>query len=592
MEDKRGNCGQSDMTGECVERSGYGQSFRRSEHGSSVQRYRYGQAGESISPGERSEADYCSVCGDRIKPGGSIRSGASRKPGKRTMPGRLAAVSLALMLAAMAGCSSTGQPYVQQTVPAAQLEANPDEADNPAAASANEPFTLRVLSNTPLEVPDLNNRFWTRIQQMFKVRLQAEFVPLDDYDRRLRLVLASGDLPEAMVLNSVNDSVFNKAVKQGMFWDLNELAGDLSQFPNLKYNISATAWNYTKIEGRHYVIPRARPLLDGGLHWRPDLFLKHGLSQPGTLDEYVGALKQIVDANPNKHYIGLHFEESFYTAFGGFEPVYNSEGGLVHKYLTDSYTEFVRWYRHVYGMGLMSKEFAILKGSDKENMFRSDKALTYERNMYHSYTYDQELKKIDPGYEAGVITYLTGPRGHSGEYGIAFTGGFVIARSVPKDKALRILHMYDQAADPRVTDQLLRGFEGIHFDMVNGKRVPTQLAGKEISNAVMQIFPNADDEWQKVVNFAAPAAWNEKMKATASTLYEAERAVDPFRVIRSAAWLKEWPKVEDDYIAIRTQAVMGLIPMSEYEEFVRKYREKPEFKLAFKQFADSYKLMF
>ncbi|MCR8632892.1 extracellular solute-binding protein [Paenibacillus radicis (ex Xue et al. 2023)] len=499
-------------------------------------------------------------------------------------------LTIVLLTAMMSGCS-TADRHNSADKAGHGSKSDEDLLVAERMPSHHELFTLKALSNTPLETPDLNNRFWTRIQEMFQVKLQAEFIPLDDYDRRLRLVLSSGDLPEVMVLNTIDDSVFNKAVKQGLFWDVNELAGNLESFPNLKHNISETAWKYTKIEGRNYVIPRARPLLDGGLHWRPDLFNNLGLPQPRTLDEYVNSLKKIMDTNPDKRYVGLHFEEAFFNAFGGFETVYNNEGGLIYKYFTDSYTEFVKWYRHVYSMGLMSKEFAILKGSDKENMFRSDKALTYFRNMYHSYTYEQELKRIDPNYEAGVITYLNGPKGHSGEYGMAFTGGFVIARSVPKDKALRILQMYNQAAAPEVTDQLLRGFEGVHYNKVDGKRIPTELAKKELNNAVMQIFPNADDEWQKVVNYTAPKEWNDKMKAVAQTLYEAEEKIDPFRVIRSETWLKQWPKVQDDYISIRTQAVMGLIPMEEYEDFVKKYREKPEFKKAFKEFADSYELM-
>lgn len=498
-------------------------------------------------------------------------------------------LTAAMCLSLLFGCTGTSEPP-KQTADHNKKEAESSEPDK--KADPNEYFTLKALSNTPGEVPDLQNQFWTKVQHMFKVKLSMEFVPADDYESRLRQVLATGDLPEAMVLNSMNDSVFHKAVKQGLFWDLNELAGDFSEFPNLKTYIPEAAWKYTKINGKNYMVPRARPLLDGGLHWRPDLFRKQGLPQPKTLDEYIHGLKLIVDANPNRPYIGLHFEESLFNAFGGFETVYNHEGGLIHKYFTDNYTEFVKWYRKVYSIGLMSKNFSTLMGSDKENMFRSDKALTYFRNMYHSYTFEQELKKVGPSYEAGVMTYLNGPKGHTGEYGTGFFGGYVISKKVPKDKALRILHVYNQASDPEVTDQLLRGFEGIHYKVVNGERVPTELAKKEISNAVMQVFPNAHDEWQKVINNSAPKEWNDMMMKTARTLFEAKEAIDPFRVISSETWLNVWPKVQDDYNTIRTKAIMGLISMNEYENFVKEHRDKPELKKAYKEFAESYKQMF
>jgi putative aldouronate transport system substrate-binding protein len=500
---------------------------------------------------------------------------------------RLAAAAAVIVM--MSACTSSGSASFPGGANPVYLHevGYAEQADTPAS-----PFTLKALANTPREVPDLGNQFWTIVQNTFKVNIHAEFVSMDDYETRLRMALASGDIPDAMVLTTIEDNVFSKAVRQGLFWDLKELAGDFRDYPNLKRYIPEKVWKYTAFDNINYIIPRVRPTLDAGLHWRPDLFKEQGLPVPRTLDDYIAGLKQIVDAHPEKGYIGLHFDDSFYNAFGGFDPEFNGENGLVHKYLTDSYTEFVRWYRNVYSMGLMTDEFAVLKNSDKEQMYRSDKALTYIRNIYHNYTYEQDLKKINPEYEAGIIMYLNGPNGHTGEYGIGFNGGFVISSKVPKERALRILHLYNQAVEPSMTDRLLRGFEGVHFHIVNGKRVPTELARKEMSNAVMQVFPNADDEWQKVINSAAPDEWNELMKQSAMTLYEAKEAINPFLVIRSDTWLREWQKVQDDYISVRTQAIMGLIGMDEYEQFIRKLRDMPEFKQAFQEFAESYRLMF
>ncbi|MFH5182489.1 hypothetical protein ACHHV8_07525 [Paenibacillus sp. TAB 01] len=503
--------------------------------------------------------------------------------------GKIAALLLSAAVLLTGSACSGDLP--DGTAPA--IRENQPEAVGGILSTAGKLLSLNVLSNTPRELPDLNNRFWTKVQELFQVKLHAEFVPLDDYETRLRQVLSSGELPEVMVVNTLDDGVFNQAAKQGMFWDLHELAGGLDDFPNLKTNIPEEAWRYSSVEGKRYVIPRVRPMLDGALHWRPDLFAAQCLPEPRTLDEYIAGLRQIVEAYPQKHYVGLHFEESFFGAFGGFEPVYDRKsGGLLYKYFTEAYTDFVAWYRKVYAMGLMSEEFAVLKGSDKEYMFRSDKALTFQKNMYHSYTYDQDLKRINPDFQAGVITYLNGPNGHTGEFGVGYTGGFVISRKVPAEKALRILRMYNDAVVPEVTDQLLHGFQGIHYRMVNGERVPTELARKEISNAVMQVFPNALDPWQKVTHTAAPKEWNERMKGIARTLYQAKHAVDPFRVIRSEAWLKEWPKLQDEYIAMRTGAIMGVVTMEEYRSYVAKLREKPELQQAFREFAESYKSLF
>src|SRR5690606_264858 len=109
-----------------------------------------------------------------------------------------------------------------------------------------------------------------------------------------------------------------------------------------------------------YGLPRNRPMIDLGIKMRKDWLDKFGLPIPTTLDEFAHALKTIVNGDPDGNgikdteglighgFLLLDGDFTFLAAFGGLDPVYNEEGGLIKETLTPNYADMIEWLRGLY----------------------------------------------------------------------------------------------------------------------------------------------------------------------------------------------------------------------------------------------------
>lgn len=132
-------------------------------------------------------------------------------------------------------------------------------------------------------------------------------------------------------------------------------------------------WNFMKLDGKVYGIPRNRPQIDLGIKMRKDWLDKLNLPIPTTIDEYAADLKKIVDSdvdgNGKKDTIGIighgfllaDGDDTYSGAFGGLDPVYDKDGGMIKNQLTPNYTEMVNWFRKLYADGILAKEFSSMK---------------------------------------------------------------------------------------------------------------------------------------------------------------------------------------------------------------------------------------
>lgn len=202
-----------------------------------------------------------------------------------------------------------------------------------------------------------------------------EWVPSGDYDTKFDLVLASGNLPEIIVSTNMTRPTLLQAINQGAFWDLTPFLGDFSKYPNMKNNSGPNVWNFMKLDGKVYGIPRNRPQIDLGIKMRKDWLDKLNLPIPTTIDEYAADLKKIVDSdvdgNGKKDTIGIighgfllaDGDDTYSGAFGGLDPVYDKDGGMIKNQLTPNYTEMVSWFRKLYADGILAKRILF----DEEN---------------------------------------------------------------------------------------------------------------------------------------------------------------------------------------------------------------------------------
>ncbi|MEK3912819.1 extracellular solute-binding protein [Paenibacillus sp. FSL H7-0331] len=479
--------------------------------------------------------------------------------------------------------------------------------DNPqpqaAGSEPKAPTDLKVQFMVPsyADVPNMNDEYWSKFQKESKSQLEVEWIPSGDYDTKFDLVLASGNIPEVLVAGNITRPTLQNAVKQGAFWDLAPFLGDFSKYPNLKNNSYKEVWNYMKSEGGIYGVPRNRPQIDISLKMRKDWLDKFKLPVPTTLDEYTAALKTIVNGDPDgngkKDTIGLigqgfllaDGDGSFLSAFGGLDPVYDKEGGLINKNLTSNYTDMVAYFRQLYTDGILAKDFSAIKQTQAEEMYTTGRAASYARNVWRDFTFEQGIKKVQPEGEVISLPPMKGPGGVSVQLSVPFSGAFYISKKVPEEKVKQILDFFERTTTMEQTDYNYYGIEGVHYTMVEGQQQLTDLGKKQVTaNGTGAIFPLAYNNKMKVINPAAPKVYNDAKSASVES-YSKVGKIDFFSIINSNTWISIWPKYNSEWQSMVVKAIVGQISMDEYKAYVDKLNNSAEFKKAYQEFAKEYK---
>ncbi|HZG86699.1 extracellular solute-binding protein [Paenibacillus sp.] len=511
-------------------------------------------------------------------------------------------VSLVLSLSLIAGCAGgTGtEPSNDGGGQAETSKTNEPAAPAAGGSASAEPLELQFMVPSYSDVPDMNDEYWSEWQKRTNTKLDVEWIPSGDYDTKFDLVLASGNLPEILVATSATRPTLLSAIKQGAFWDLTPFFGDFSEYPNLKNNSEPNVWNYLKVDGKIYGIPRNRPHIDVAINIRKDWLDKFNLPVPTTIDEYANALKTIVKGDPDGNgkndtigILGHGFllddgDNNYMGPFGALDPVFNEQGGLVKDNLTTNYTEMVAWFRDLYANGVLAKEFSAIKKTQAEEMFATGRAASYARNIWRDYTWEQEIRKVQPEAELITLPPLEGPRGNSAGLATPFFGAMYISKKVPEEKVKQILAYMDMTATQEYTDFNYYGIENVHHTVVDGQPQLTELGKKQVTTNANQVFAMAYNNKMKVVNPSAPKAYNDAKMESVKIFAEVGK-INIFSVISSDTWTAEWPKYQAEWESMVVKAIVGQISMEEYQAYVDGLNGKPEIQKAYQEFAQAYK---
>lgn len=464
------------------------------------------------------------------------------------------------------------------------------------AAEDAKPLNIKMFAGLYNEIPDMNNEYWQEWERLTNTKLDIEWVPSGDLDSKLDLLLASGDLPEVVAYqNPIRPTLIN-AIKNGAFWDLSPFLGDLSEYPNLKNNLAPDALKYLSVDEGIYALPRSRSRVDGGLKIREDWLKQLNIPIPTTLDEYKAALKQLVEAdldnNGKRDTVGLLYinnpPSALQAGFGAYNPTYDEDGGLMSPGLTPQYVDMVEWLRGVYAEGLMSKEYVVMKESQAEELFKTNRAASYGRPIWWDYEWEEAMKKSGQPDAKILNLTLTGPNGDYAvglETGVA--GGFYISKKVPEEKVKRLLKYFDQTASQEMTDFSYYGIEGVHHTVKGEQKVLTEQGVKEVNTTSKGAGVLAYAKWGKVISASGDKEYNDaKIKEVEN--YDEIGKIDFYRVITSEEWRGTWPKYSDQYTTMITKTIVGQISMEEFREYVDTLRNQSDIKEAFQAMAREY----
>lgn len=168
----------------------------------------------------------------------------------------------------------------------------------------NEPLTLNFLGRrAPVHGPWEEMLVFNEYEKMTGITIDWEAVPDSGYRERLNLILASGDLPDAIVRAGLSPTDVATYGPQGVFVPLEDLVADWA--PNLDHLFNehpAALSSSLATDGHMYALPAFVTLEAARTekHWINRIWLeKLGLQVPTTFDEFRRVLIAFRDTDPN-----------------------------------------------------------------------------------------------------------------------------------------------------------------------------------------------------------------------------------------------------------------------------------------------------
>lgn len=373
---------------------------------------------------------------------------------------------------------------------------------------ANDALTMMVpLFGT---APDPKGEIQTAVEKLVGKKLSITWVPNAEYPDKTNVTLASGNIPDVMVVQDQKGPQFVKTAEAGAFWDLTD---KLDKYPNLKAK-SEQAWNNSKTNGKNYGIYRVRPELRSAVMFRQDWLDKLGLEAPKTTDDLYKVAKafteQDPDGNGKKDTYGLILPKWPSPNFSASSP-YNvidvwfgtpnnygmRDGKLVTEFDVPEFWEAQKYTKRFIDEGLVNSDWATLDTAKWTDPFVQGKGgIIIDVNVRVAQLFDL-FKETDPtgyGKKVGMVGNLSRPDGKKFSYPFTgFNGILTVSKTrIKTEQQLDdVLKTLDKLASKEGSILTNNGIEGRNFEVKEGlayKINDQDPAMKTISNDVDKAF--------------------------------------------------------------------------------------------------------
>lgn len=270
----------------------------------------------------------------------------------------------AMLAGVMAGCKSN------------------TSAKDQSGSGSSQNISVKILCPNYTDTSTLAaSPVFKKLEEMTNSTITMQWSPAASYNDKFNVLMASNNLPDAVIVPDLKSSVFTDAVAGNQFWQLDSYLNN-SAFPNFK-NINKVSITNTKTGGKSYVLPRERILKRQMIVYRADWAKAAGLGAPDTVEKVYNMAKAFAggdyDGNGKKDTIGLMLSTSTDTGGGAskidvVQPLtvanggYNNwglSGGKVQSvYDTQPYMDTMDLLKKMYGEGLISPDFSLITATD------------------------------------------------------------------------------------------------------------------------------------------------------------------------------------------------------------------------------------
>lgn len=373
---------------------------------------------------------------------------------------------LAVLLLVTAACSDSSS------------ESSGDNEGSEEGSDGTFSFSMMANLHTP-EVPD--EKVLNKIEEVTSTDIEIQWVPDNNYEDRLNTAFATNSLPDAVFLkNQATFIQFREAIQDGQFWEVGQYLDEFENLSKLKQNVL----DNTKIDGELYTLYQGRPLSRQGIIYRKDWAENLGLEAPTTTDEFMEMVRAFTEDDPD----GNGKDDTFGLTdrsdliYGAFKTVSSwfgtpnywggeKDGQLLPEFMFDEYVQTMDFFKEMHENGYINQDFPVTSKPDQQEFIKNGTAGVYVGAMSDVGSLHDDAIAINPDAQFDVHNYVEGPSGEFGVWSIPGYGNLVMfpKSSVESEEELKkILGFFDQMMSPEVANYAYWGFEGEHYELVDG----------------------------------------------------------------------------------------------------------------------------
>jgi putative aldouronate transport system substrate-binding protein len=446
-----------------------------------------------------------------------------------------------------------------------------------------------------------NMRLLEEVQKKLNAKITFFLVPSSNFQEKLNITLASGDLPELVYLR--DNAQLTQWTEQGATIPLDGLI----QKHGKDILTTMTKEDITNIkspaDGKQYSVPGLYELQEAfSTVIRQDWLEKLNLKTPVTLEEWEKVLTEFKEKDPAGNGTTVPWAgplDAFYNILGikRAAHTYNvdrndakftvtDDGKYVPYYYHPRYKEFLvtvnRWYENK----LIDQEFIVRNKDTKSwhELFHNGKAGAGQgwANTFQLTTVS--LKKLVP---EGIYKPVPPIKGPYGDQIIAGRGRFngravITVTAEKKGKSEDVMKYVNWCFSPEGSEFWNFGIEGLHFNRVDGKPVLLEpynqgweKARKEGINPVNFVFNWTKDAYaQNLLAGKKPEELDETARITYDGLYlNTEYIYNELPKFSSKLVSELAPAVFPLLNELEAKAIMGVISIDDFFNELEKVKK-------------------
>lgn len=310
------------------------------------------------------------------------------------------------------------------------------------------------------------DKYIEKLRELSGTNVQLELIPHAEFNQKLTLLLAGGELPDLLQINGINTTEIAPAIKNGVFYELNDLLKEHA--PDLLNNIPQEAWDSSLISehGKIYAIPGESYVRNTVVYVRKDWLDKLNLQVPSTVDEYVDMLKAFKEKDPNGNgkpdeipFSGRQnfaFAEAFFGAYDVVPDGWKFEHNeLIPNLIRPEMKTALELHRKLYQEQLMDNEIFVQQGKDWDAKIKGAARVgMWIHDPSYPDKWQSEVRATEPSAEIINIPSPIGPDGKGGtNRGSSVGNVWVIPKSNKNpEAALKFLNWYYSEEAQRFLD--------------------------------------------------------------------------------------------------------------------------------------------